>query len=79
MTRVWTEPYGHASLTASSVLKYTNAATLYEFSVTPNVSLSVGDTILLEFTTGDGLYSRLFSDTLGATIPHPNPGSFDCN
>ena len=53
--RVWTEPFGHASFTASSVLKYINAANLYEFSVTPNVSATTGDTILLEFTTGDGL------------------------
>jgi len=53
--RIWTEPYGHVSLAVSPVLAYVGVSTLYEFSVTPNVSAVVGDTILIEFTTADGL------------------------
>ena len=79
MYRAWTEPYGHASFAVSSVLNYVGASTLYEFSVTPNVSAVVGDTIMIEFTTADGLENPLFSNNLGATIAAPNPGSFDCN
>ena len=45
--RVWTEPFHHASFAVSSVLKYAGASTLYEFSVTPNVSATAGDTLLL--------------------------------
>ena len=77
--RVWTEPYGHPSLAVSAVLNYVGVSTLYEFAVTPNVSASAGDTILIEFTTADGLETSLFSNTLGASITAPNPGSFDCN
>jgi hypothetical protein len=77
--RVWTEPFSHASFAATAVLNYVGATTLYEFTVTPNVSAAVGDTILLEFTTADGLKDPLFSTTLGASIPSPNPGFLDCN
>lgn len=77
--RVWTEPFAHASLSVSAILNYVGATTLYEFTVTPNVSALAGDTILIEFTTADGLKTSLFSNTLGASIPAPNPGSFDCN
>lgn len=77
--RVWTEPYGHASFSVSPVLNYVSASTLYEFSVTPNVSASAGDTILIEFTTADGLEDPLFSNNLGASISAPHPGSFDCS
>lgn len=45
--RIWTEPYGHPSLVVSPVLNYVNVATLYEFSFTPNISASSGDSILI--------------------------------
>jgi hypothetical protein len=78
--RIWTEPYGHASLSVSAALSYIGASSVYEFSVTPNISASAGDTILIEFTTSDGLTtSNLFSNTLGASISAPYPGQFDCN
>ena len=79
MFRVWTEPYGHPSLVVSAVLNYVGVSTLYEFSVTPNVSASAGDTILIEFTTADGLEKSLFSITLGLSIVGLNLGSFDCS
>lgn len=59
--RVWTEPFSHASFAVTSVLNYVSATTLYEFTVTPNISAVVGDTILIEFTTADGLEPTLFS------------------
>lgn len=58
---LWIEPYNHLSFTAQPALDYASAVSVYEFSVTPNVSVSVGDYILLEFKTADGLYSDLFS------------------
>ena len=77
--RVWTEPYGHPSLVVSAVLNYVGVSTLYEFSVTPNVSASAGNTILIEFTTADGFEKSLFSITLGLSIVGLNLGSFDCS
>ena len=49
-------------------LDYINAVSIYEFTVTPNVSVTAGSYINIEFTTGDGLYSDLFSTSLGKTI-----------
>ena len=63
---------------ASPALTYVNVNSLWEFSVTPNVSASAGDTILMEFTTHDQL-NVLFSNNLGATIPSGDAGSFDCS
>ena len=78
--RIWTEPYGHSSFAVTPALTYVLAQTLYEFTVTPNISASAGDTILIEFTTNDGLTtSNLFSNTLGASISAPYPGQFDCS
>jgi hypothetical protein len=77
--KVWTEPYAHASLSVTSALNYVGATTLYEFTVTPNISAAIGDTILLEFTTADGFKTSLFPTTLGASIPAPSPGFLDCN
>lgn len=50
VTRVWVEPYDIVSgstLTVNPILKYVGATTLYEFTVTPNISASVGDVILI--------------------------------
>jgi len=47
ITRIWTEPFSHTSFTATPSHNYINAYSLYEFSVTPNVSISDGDTILI--------------------------------
>jgi hypothetical protein len=49
-------------------LKYINAVSLYEFTVTPNVSVSTGHFISIEFTTDDEYYNNLFSTTLGKTV-----------
>lgn len=45
--RVWTEPYAHASFSVVPALNYVGATTLYDFTVTPNVSAKAGDTILI--------------------------------
>jgi hypothetical protein len=45
--KIWTEPYGHVSLAVTPNLNYVGATTRYEFSVTPNISASAGDTILI--------------------------------
>jgi hypothetical protein len=81
ITRVWTEPYGHASFAVAPALTYVSATTLWEFSVTPNVSANAGDTILIEFQTADGIRSPLFSNNLGVTIPagNGNSGFVDCS
>jgi hypothetical protein len=60
-------------------LNYVGASSLYEFSVTPNVSAAVGDTILIEFTTADSYYSNLYPTNLGASIPSGLAGKLDCN
>lgn len=49
-------------------LTYINAISIYEFTVTPNVSASNGDFIIIEFTTDDEYYSNLFNINLGKTI-----------
>lgn len=46
--------------------------------MTPNVSASAGDSILIEFQTADRIQTTLFSNNLGATIPTGNAGNLDC-
>lgn len=58
---IWIEPYNHLSFNVQPALDYSSAVSVYEFSVTPNVSISAGEYILLEFATADGLYTDLFS------------------
>ena len=66
--QIWIEPYEHLSLTVQPALDYVDAVSIYEFTVTPNVSSTAGDSILLQFTTADGLYSNLFPVDLGKSI-----------
>jgi hypothetical protein len=79
VTRIWSEPFGHVSFTPSPALTYVGATTLWEFAVTPNISASAGDTILMEFQTADGIQASLFSNNLGVTIPSGNSGGLDCS
>jgi hypothetical protein len=78
VTRIWTEPYGHASFVATPVLNYIGVSSLWEFSVTPNVSAAAGDSILVEFQTADYPQTTLFSNDLGVTISTGNSGKLDC-
>ncbi len=66
------------SFNVQPVLDYINAVSIYEFTVTPNVTVTAGDYILLEFTTGDGLYADLFSVNLGKTIPTNDSLEISC-
>jgi len=66
-------------LTVTPSLAYVGATTLYEFSVTPNVSASAGDSVLIEFTTSDDYKTSLFPTNLGVTIPTGLAANMDCN
>jgi hypothetical protein len=66
------------SFDVQPALDYINAVSIYEFTVTPNVSVTAGDYISIEFTTGDGLYSDLFANNLGKTIPTNDTFELSC-
>jgi hypothetical protein len=56
------------SLNVIPALDYVDATSIYDFTVTPNVTVAAGDYILLQFTVADGLYFNLFPDNLGKNI-----------
>ena len=51
---------------------------MYEFTVTPNVSATAGDYILIDFKTADGLYANLFPTNLGKSIPTNDSFEISC-